>query len=177
MTTCHPTQVFFLPAPLIARCIVPMVKGNTILIILVMLIEARSTAQSFLHDRLGTRDGTACKVGIAANRCEMSGSWREIMIRERWNSTCAMSGTVRLAVVVTRVGARMEGRRVGEGTARAWDSVVLTTIRPPVNGLHAVFEVSGRPELPFADEGPDNDGCAYAHGDDNQDGHGSVGKS
>lgn len=78
-----------------------MVKGDTILIILILVIEARCTAQSFLHDRFGTRGRTACKVRITANRGEMSWSGGEIMFRERRKSSRAMSGTVCLAVVVS----------------------------------------------------------------------------
>lgn len=153
-----------------------MVKGDTILIILVLLIDARCTTQSFLHDRFGTRDGTARKVGITTNRREMSRSRTEIVIRDRRKSTRTMSGTVHLAVIVSRVRARLEGRRVGDGTAHAWDVAVLAAIRLPVNGLHAVFEVGRRLELPLADDRPDDNGSTDAHGDDNEDCHSSVRK-
>lgn len=129
-----------------------------------------------MHDRFDTRGGTTRKVGITTDRREMSRSRSEIVIRERGKSTRAMSGTVRLAVIVSRVGARVEGRRVGDGTTRGWDPAVLAAIRPPVDGLHAVFEVGGRPELPLADDRPDDNGSTDAHGDDNEDCHSSVRK-
>lgn len=129
-----------------------------------------------MHDRFDTRGGTTRKVGITTNRREMSRSRSKIVIRERGKSTRAMSGTVSLAVLVSRVRARVEGRRGGDGTARSWDPAVLAAIRPPVDGLHAVFKVGGRPELPLADDCPDDDGSTDAHGDDNEDGHSSVRK-
>lgn len=68
----------------------------------------------------------------------------------------------------------MEGRCVGEGTACAWKPTVLATIRPPVDGLHAVFEVGGRLELPLADDRPDDNGSTDANGDDNEDCHSGM---
>lgn len=147
-------------------------KGNTVLIILVLAIDSGSPGKSLLHCRLGPGADTTREVGIAAHRRELSRSRSEVMVRKGSESPCA--NLCPRVIIATGVRVRLEGRCNGDGAVCTWEATVLPTVGLPVDGLHAVLEVGRRTEFPLADDRPDDSRSSDTDSNDDEDRHSSV---
>lgn len=162
-------------SPLVIGRVVPMMKGNTVLILLVLAINGGSSGKSLLHCRLRPRADTAGEVGIATHGREVSRSRSEIMVRKGSEGPCA--NLCPRVIITTGVRVRLEGRCDGDGTVCTWEATVLPTVGLPVDGLHAVLEVGRRTEFPLADDRPDDSRSSDADSNDDEDRHSSVGET
>ena len=151
-----------------------MVKGNAVLVVLVLVVDAGSPGKSLLHRRLGPRGDTTREVGIAADGREVRRARREIMVRKGPERRGACPSMV---VVAEGLRVRLEGRGVGGGAVRAREVAGVPTAGLPVDGLHAVLEVGRRAKLPLADDGPEDGRSSDADSDDDEDDDSSMGET
>ena len=154
--------------------IVPMVKGNTILIVLNWPIDAGCACERLLHHWL--RTGATSKVRIPADGGEMGRTSSKVMIGDRVErrATIASNGSPHLIVSMTRDRTRVERRCTRQGTLARKISVFIVSVRLPVDGLHAALKVRGGSELPLADDGPHDDRGSDSRSDDDKDHHGRM---
>lgn len=152
--------------------IVPVVKRNTVLIILNGSIDTGCWCERLLHHWLHT--GASSKVRVPANRGKMHRASSKVMVgdrAERWG-TISANGTSHLIVDVSIPGARVERRCTRQWTMLGWEiSVFVASSRLPVDGLHATLEIRGGSELPLANDGPSNYRGPNRRGNDDESRH------
>jgi len=162
--------VSFLATPVVSRgCIV-----------VVALVETRTTVKSLLHRGLGA--GATSKVSVTTARRKRCGAGGEIVVRKGGEATTSIVRAAAVApgeahhVVMAR---RMERRCVGghPSVGREATPITLVLCGLPIDGLEAIFELSRWTELPFANDGP-NDGTATdGRSEHDEDGNGSAGEA
>ena len=152
--------------------IVPVVKRNTVLIILDGSIDGRCSCERLLHHRL--RTGASSKIRVPANRGKMRRASSKVMVgdrAERWGTVSA-NGSSHLIVDVRIPGARVERRCTRQWAMLGCEtSVFVASSRLPVDGLHATLETRGGSELPFANDGPSNHRGSNGRGNDDESRH------
>jgi hypothetical protein len=127
--------------------------------------------QSLLHLGLGT--GTTGKVSVATNRHSRASG--EIVVRYRGEITSGVIPPSTVASVKAHhviVTSGVERRSVGRHPTDRKATVVLCGL--PVDGLKTILELSGGAELPFADNGPNDDAASNGRGNYNEDRYGRV---
>jgi hypothetical protein len=151
---------------------VPMVKRNTVLIILNGLIDAGCSSERLLHHWL--RTGASSKVRVPADWSEMCRTGSKVMVRDRadrWG-TVSTNGSSHLIVDVSIPGARVERRCTRQWAMLACETSVFSVyVRLPVDGLHATLEIGGGSELPLANDGPSNYRGPNRRGNDDENCH------
>jgi len=135
---------------IVPTLVAPVVVVRSVLWVgdVVLVWTRASVARATVEVRL--RAGPALEVRVAAHGREV-----------RWPRSEVVRGQVDREMVVAVVVARGEGAVGGRavGAAEPLGHVTLVTRgRLPVNGLHTVLERARGPELPFADDSPDQ-GC------------------
>lgn len=130
-----------------------------------ILIRARGPHGMLRIVGAGLRTWAAVQVGVAANSREVRGVVQRRQVRDEPLSACP--------VAVAR-GERAVGTHA-RGAVELLGDVTVVVRGLPVDGLHAVLERAGGPELPLADDGPDDARGGDAAADRGKDDDGVAG--
>lgn len=105
----------------------------------------------------------AVEIGVATNRHQARGTSGEVVI----SNVVAVVRRGAVASHARLVASGVEGG--GNGAAVRRKTVVVRVRGLPVDGLHAVLKLGRGPELPFADNGPNEGDTTNAAGDSSDD--------
>lgn len=139
--------------------------GSTMQCFLHLWLRARSTIQAGPRARtaIWTRTRSTSKVRVTPNWCKMGRPCSEIMFRQRFEMAYVWTSNI----LVTLCTAGVERRSIGCGAMETGYVLIVRWLE--VDRLHPIFKLGRRPELPLANEGPDNCDTTNTSGNGNDD--------